>query len=94
MTAQTAGLIHGDFPARVKELRVSLLLTQERFAALVGVTPPLVSNWELGKHPPSMSSLGKIVKATGCSPAWLRGLPNNDMSPGPTHAARMIKEQK
>jgi putative transcriptional regulator len=40
-------------PDTIKTLRASLGLTQEQFAALVGVTFSTVNRWETGKSKPS-----------------------------------------
>ncbi len=41
-----------DIPALIKLLRKRLNLTQEQFAAKVGVTYGTVNNWENGKRTP------------------------------------------
>lgn len=43
---------HEDVPGLIKALRNRLELTQEQFAAKVGVTYGTVNNWENGKRMP------------------------------------------
>lgn len=45
---------------KIKELRTSLGLTQEQFAAKVGVTFTTVNRWENGKSKPSPLALKRI----------------------------------
>jgi transcriptional regulator with XRE-family HTH domain len=47
-------------PRLVRELRRRLGLTQEKFAATVGVTFPTVNRWENGKAKPSPLALQRI----------------------------------
>jgi len=44
----------------IKELRAALELTQERFAAKLGVTVSTVNRWETGKGKPSPLALKQI----------------------------------
>lgn len=44
----------------VKELRKRLGLSQDRFAALLGVAPYTVRRWEAGKAQPSPLALEKL----------------------------------
>lgn len=46
----------------IKERRISLGLTQERFAAKVGVTFSTVNRWENNKSKPSPLALQRIKK--------------------------------
>lgn len=47
-------------PKMITELRVALGLTQERFAARVGVTLSTVNRWETGKGEPSPLAMLRI----------------------------------
>lgn len=49
-----------DIPKMVKELRTVLELTQEQFAAKVGVTFSTVNCWENGRRKPSPLALQRI----------------------------------
>jgi len=49
-----------NLPHRIKQLRLKLGLTQEQFAAHVGVTFSTVNRWENGKSEPSPLALAKI----------------------------------
>ena len=45
---------------QIKELREELLLSQEEFSELFGVTRTTVSNWEKGKTKPTFKIMRKI----------------------------------
>lgn len=49
-----------DISKMVKKLRQSLGLTQEQFAAKVGVTYSTVNRWENGKGKPSPLAIQRI----------------------------------
>jgi putative transcriptional regulator len=52
--------IHADIPRIVRELRERTGLTQEKFAARLGVTFPTVNRWENGRTRPSPLALRQI----------------------------------
>ena len=54
MNAQT------DMPRLVRELRERTGLTQEKFAAKLGVTFPTINRWENGRARPSPLAMQKI----------------------------------
>jgi len=49
-----------DMPALVRELRERTGLTQEKFAAKLGVTFPTINRWENGRAKPSPLAKQKI----------------------------------
>lgn len=49
-----------DIPRLVRELRGITGLTQEKFAARLGVTFPTINRWENGRAKPSPLALEKI----------------------------------
>jgi len=51
--------------ARIKELRKTKGLSQEKIAEIVGVDPKHISRIEVGKSYPSLDTLEKIAKALG-----------------------------
>lgn len=53
---------HGDTAELVSELRHQLGLTQEQFAARLGVTFPTVNRWENRRAKPSRIAL-KLIQA-------------------------------
>ena len=61
MNAQT------DIPGLVRQLRERTGLTQEKFAAKLGVTFPTINRWENGRAKPSPLALKQIEN-------FLRGL--------------------
>ena len=54
MNAQT------DIPRLVRELRERIGLTQEKFAAKLGVTFPTINRWENGRAKPSPLAMKQI----------------------------------
>jgi len=61
-------MVKEDIPKMIKKLRTTLELTQEQFAAKVGVTFSTVNRWESGKSKPSplaMKQIKNLVKNTG-----------------------------
>jgi DNA-binding transcriptional regulator YiaG len=51
---------HPDIPRLVRELRERTGLTQEKFAARLGVTFPTINRWENGRARPSPLALKQI----------------------------------
>lgn len=49
-----------ELALRIKRLRTSLGLTQEQFAAKVGVTFSTVNRWENGKGTPSPLAMRRV----------------------------------
>lgn len=49
-------------PNGLKKLREKMLLTQEEFGKLIGVSFETVNRWENGKHVPTMRAKRKIAK--------------------------------
>ena len=47
-------------PNKIKEIRLSLALTQEQFAHVVGVSFPTVNKWENGKSRPSQLATRRL----------------------------------
>lgn len=45
------------YPSLIKDLRGKLELSQERFAARIGVSLPTISRWETGKSKPEGATL-------------------------------------
>jgi DNA-binding XRE family transcriptional regulator len=46
----------------VKELRVKLILTQQEFAELLGVSFASINRWESGRHEPTIKVKRRIVE--------------------------------
>ena len=51
-----------DTPRLIRELRERTGLTQEKFAAKLGVTFPTINRWENGRAKPSPLALKQIVE--------------------------------
>lgn len=49
-----------NWAKKVKELREALLLTQQEFAKLLGVSFATVNRWENGHHEPTMAQKRQI----------------------------------
>ena len=52
-------------PNSIKELRLSIKLTQERFAAKCGISRQYLNNLEQGKQKPTTDILDKISETFG-----------------------------
>lgn len=55
-----SALTGGNLPGKIRQLRKKLGLTQEQFAATVGVTFSTVNRWESGKSVPSPLAMKQI----------------------------------
>lgn len=51
-----------DYQRLVKELRKKLILSQEEFAKLLGVSFASINRWEAGRHEPTIKVKRKIVE--------------------------------
>ena len=51
-----------DIPKMIRKLRTSIGLTQEQFAAKIGVTVSTVNRWENDKDKPSPLAMLRIKK--------------------------------
>lgn len=50
------------YPDKIKRLRLKMLLTQEEFAHLLGVSFESVNRWENGKNEPTMKIKRKLAE--------------------------------
>lgn len=53
-------MVKEDIPKKIRDLRAALGLTQEQFAAKIGVTFSTVNRWENGKGKPSPLAMKQI----------------------------------
>lgn len=61
-----------ESPARrLRETRERRGLTQAKLAALMGVTRPLIAQWETSFRHPSIETLQRLAKVLGVSYEWL-----------------------
>lgn len=63
-----------DIPLLIRELRERTGLTQEKFAAKLGVTFPTINRWENGRAKPSplaMQRIEELLKNMGANGADL-----------------------
>lgn len=51
-----------DYQLIVRELREKLILSQQEFADLLGVSFASINRWENGKHEPTIKVKRKIVE--------------------------------
>jgi SOS-response transcriptional repressor LexA len=56
--------------AKIKELRKILGCDQTRFAALIGVSQAIVSQWEVGRYMPSPMAMLAISRMAGSEKNW------------------------
>lgn len=66
---------------RIKELRHDLNLSLRQLAEKVKVTPPFISDVELGRRYPSESVLGELAKALGVKFEELKSLDTRESVP-------------
>lgn len=52
--------VQSDIPRLIREMRERTGLTQEKFAAKLGVTFPTINRWENGRARPSPLAMEKI----------------------------------
>ena len=57
---------------RIKNLRVTLDMTQKEFADALGTTRDNVSGYEIGRRNPSEGMISLIVKTFNVNETWLR----------------------
>lgn len=68
----------------VKELRKRKGIQQKELAIEIGVSRPIVSEWESGKKDPSGERLQKLAEYFGVDPLWVLGigvLPSKEKAP-------------
>lgn len=56
--------VQNDIPHLVRELRERAGLSQEKFAAKLGVTTPTINRWENGRAKPSPLAYSQLEKLT------------------------------
>lgn len=56
------GVYEMNYQRLVKELRNKLILTQQEFAELLGVSFSSINRWESGRHEPTMKIKRKLVQ--------------------------------
>lgn len=61
-------------PTTLRELRESLGISQQKLAALTGMTQGYISQIETGSRQPSIGNLRILAKALGCKQGKLLGL--------------------
>jgi len=57
---------------RIKKVRKSLDLTQQKFADQIGTTQNNIASYEIGRREPSAAAVNNICKTFNVSEAWLR----------------------
>ncbi|MDR2523727.1 MAG: helix-turn-helix domain-containing protein, partial [Synergistaceae bacterium] len=77
-------------PQRIKELRESHALTQERLAEKIGVQRNTVWRWENGKASP-MEAIVQIAAALNTTVAYLMGETNDPTPPFVGNTERMAE---
>ena len=78
---------------RIKKVRKDLDLTQQKFAAEIGTTANVLTNYETGRRNPSAAALNNICKTFGISEEWLRTGEGEPTIPTPeTTLEKLISE--
>lgn len=57
----------------IRKVREEKNISQKELAQRLGVTPPMLSQYETGRRKPRVSTLLKIAEALGCDPKTLVG---------------------
>ena len=57
---------------RIKKVRKSLDLTQQKFADQIGTTQNNIASYEIGRREPSAAAVNNICKTFNISETWLR----------------------
>lgn len=68
---------------RIKKVRKDKDLTQQLFAAKIGTTANVLTNYETGRRNPSSSVINNICKTFNVSEAWLRAGEGEMFAPEP-----------
>ena len=79
------------FSQRIKELRISLNMTQKEFAAELGITPSALSSYEKNNINPSISIAKRIAEKYHVSIDWLCGLSEQENKEQLTTFSDLIK---
>lgn len=75
---------------RIRELRKTLKLTQEKFAKKIGAADSTIGNWEKGRQIPPKNAVTSICREFNVSETWLRTGEGEmfETSPAPTDAEK------
>ena len=68
---------------RIKSLRKRLNMTQEQFAARLGIKRGAIANYEIGRNVPVDSVVSLICREFGVNEAWLRTGEGEMFAPAP-----------
>lgn len=60
-----AALVTAEISARITKERIDRSMTQKEFAALLGVSQPMVSKWEAGNYNFTISAVSEIFEKLG-----------------------------
>lgn len=63
-----------DLPTKLKGLRTNAGYSQAEVAKKIGISPPIISNYESGTKSPSLESLVALAQLYKCSTDYLLGL--------------------
>lgn len=72
--------------SRIRKLRKTLDLTQEKFGSRIGVKGNTVAQWESGRNDPPDSSITFICREYNVNEAWLRTGTGEMFNPSPRSA--------
>ena len=72
--------------SRIRKLRKTLDLTQEKFGSRIGVKGNTVAQWESGRNDPPDSSITFICREYNVNEAWLRTVTGEMFNPSPRSA--------
>lgn len=79
---------------RIKELRRAFDLTQEAFAARIGVKRAAISNYEIGRNIPTDAVVSLICREFNVSERWLRTGEGEMFAPAPSSALDALAAER
>ena len=68
------GLMINGFAERLQKQRMNMKLSQKEVASAIGVSPSVISNYEVGARVPSLENLIALAGLYRCTTDYLLGL--------------------
>lgn len=79
---------------RIKKVRKTLDLTQQKFAVQIGTTQNVIANYESGRREPSAAAFNNICKTFNISEKWLRTGEGEMFIPSPEEDINELVRQR
>ena len=78
---------------RIRELRINRKLSQRDLADILGVSPSIISAYEIGERTPSVDVIVSLSYFFNCTTDYLLGKSNNEPSEAYNEFSGLTKEQ-